>query len=384
MILISAPSGIELDDERSISMKRRTKSGSARLAPILATGVLAALGLQACGGDASRTLSGAGATFAMPLVTLWSTEYQTATGNRVDYNSIGSGGGIRAHIDRTVDFAASEAPLHPDQAGQAPGTLTMPFTIGTVSLAYNLPGIEELRLTGQVLADICLGEIERWDDDRLQELNPDAELPDAPLEVVHRSDGSGTTYVFTDYLSKVSDEWEDRVGYGTSVSWPEGIGGNGNEGVAGAIRNNPNALGYVELGYAIQTEMTTAALENREGAFIEPTLEAGTAAAAAVVDDLPAGDEAWHEVSFTDAPGEDSYPISGFSYFFIHGDLRDAREEMSRERAEAIVEWLEWAMTEGQRYNEEVSQAPIPEPVRELNLETLEGVLYQGEPLRAP
>lgn len=365
-------------------MHRRTEAPRTRRLHLVGAGLLLFLALQGCAGDAGRTISGAGATFAMPLVTLWSTEYQAAVGNRVDYNSIGSGGGIRAHIDRTVDFGASEAPLHPDQEEQAPGTLTLPFTIGTVSLAYNVEGVDELRLTGETLAEIYLGEIERWDDERLQELNPDAELPDASIDVVHRSDGSGTTFIFTEYLSKVSEAWDEEVGYGTSVSWPEGIGGNGNEGVAGAIRNNTNAIGYVELGYAIETGMTTAALENQEGVFLEPSLEAGTAAAAGAVDDLPAGDASWHGVSFTDAPGEDAYPISGFSYFFIHGDLAEARDDMSRGRAEDVLEWMEWVMSEGQGYNEEVSQAPIPESVRELNLETLDGVLYQGEPLRAP
>jgi phosphate transport system substrate-binding protein len=337
------------------------------------------------GGDGARrgstTLTGAGATFAMPLITLWASEYQDATANRVNYNSIGSGGGIRAHIDRTVDFAASEAPLTLEQAGRAPGTLTLPFTIGTVTVAFNLPGVTELRLTGAVLADIYLGTLTRWSDPRLRELNPDAALPDHPIVVAHRSDGSGTTYVFTDYLSKVSPQWREAVGFATSVAWPTGIGGNGNEGVAGAIRNNPYSLGYIELSYAANLGMPTAAIRNQAGAFVQPSLEAGTAAATAAVDDLPPGHEPWNEVSFTDAPGADSYPISSFSYFFVYEDL-GTLGDISRDRAEEIVRWLEWAVTDGQAFNNEVSNAAIPNPVRELNLQTLDRIHLRGERIR--
>jgi phosphate transport system substrate-binding protein len=339
------------------------------------------LAVPACGGDSNgsgRTLTGAGATFAMPLISLWSSIYETEVGGRINYNSIGSGGGIRAHTDRTVDFAASEAPLTVEQFENAPGTLTLPFTIGTVTLAYNLPGVDDLRLTGELLAGIYLQQITRWNDSRIQQVNPDVELPDAQIVVVHRSDGSGTTYVFTDYLTKVSPEWADRVGFSTSVSWPTGIGGNGNEGVAGAIRNNPNSIGYIELSYVSSLGLPVAAVRNREGRFIRPSLEGGTAAAAAVYG-LPEGDASWHEVSFTDAPGADSYPLSSFSYFFVYQELGDLGRQMTRERAEAIVRWLEWAVTEGQRHNGDVSNAAIPEAVRELNLRTLEKVTFDGE-----
>lgn len=353
--------------------------------PFIASGLTLLLaGALACSGDRPGdgvTLTGAGATFPMPLVTLWSSEYNRTTGSRVNYNSIGSGGGIRAHIDRTVDFAASEAPLTVEQARSAPGTLTLPFTIGTVTVAYNLPGVERLRLTGEVVADLYLGRITRWSDPRLVELNPGVPLPDERVNVVHRSDGSGTTYVFTDYLSKVSGEWSERVGYATSVAWPTGIGGNGNEGVAGAIRNNPYSVGYIELSYANSLGMTTAEVRNRAGSFVRPSLDAGTAAAAAAVDDLPEGHEAWHEVSFTDAAGEASYPISSFSYFLVYEDL-DALPNMSAARAEQIVRWLEWTVTEGQEYNNAVSNAAIPESVRELDLRTLDRVRFGGEPVR--
>jgi phosphate transport system substrate-binding protein len=346
-----------------------------------------ATALAACAADAPAdgrspaSLTGAGATFAMPLITLWSSHYEGATRDRVNYNSIGSGGGIRAHIDRTVDFAASEAPLNAEQYDRAPGTLTLPFTIGTVTLAYNIPGVDQLRLTGDVVADIFLGTVRRWNDPRIRELNPDVDLPDQGIVVAHRSDGSGTTFVFTDYLSKVSPTWRERVGSATSVAWPTGIGGNGNEGVAGAIRNNPYSIGYIELSYASSLGMPTASIRNRAGTFVAPSLESGTAAAAAAVQSLPAGHERWTEVSFTDADGADSYPISSFSYFIMYEDL-DRLADMTRERAEAVVRWIEWAITGGQRYNNDVQNASIPESVRELNLRTLDRVTFQGEPVR--
>lgn len=350
-----------------------------------ATAAAASLVLLAgCGGDGDArapTLTGAGATFAMPLITLWASEYRAETDGRVNYNSIGSGGGIRAHIDRTVDFAASEAPLTVEQLERAEGTLTIPFTIGTVTLAYNLPGVDELRLTGEVLADVYLGRIERWNHPRLRELNPGVELPDQRIVVVHRSDGSGTTFVFTDYLSKVSSGWREGVGSSTSVAWPLGIGGNGNEGVAGAIRNNRGSIGYVELSYAAALGLPVAHVRNREGRWVRPSLEGATAAAAAAVDDLPAGHESWHRVSFTDAPGEDSYPLSSFSYFFVYEDLARLGGRMTRERAEAVAGWLRWAVTEGQRFNREVQNAAIPESVRRLNLETLDRIRFDGEPV---
>jgi phosphate transport system substrate-binding protein len=353
---------------------------------VAAAGAMATL--AACAGDGGSgargpTLTGAGATFAMPLITLWSSEYEFVTGGRVNYNSIGSGGGIRAHTDRTVDFGASEAPLTVEQFEAAPGTLTIPFTIGTVAIAYNLPGVEgTLRLSGQALADIFLGRITRWNDPVLAELNPEIALPDQAIVVVHRSDGSGTTYVFTDYLTKASPAWSDRVGFATSVAWPLGIGGNGNEGVAGAIRNNPWSIGYIELSYASSLGMPSAHILNPEGNFIAPSLEAGTAAAAAAVDLLPPGHASWHQVSFTDAPGANSYPISSFSYFLVYEELDRLGSHVTRERAEAIVRWLEWTVTEGQELNNAVSNAQIPAQVQRLNLETIDRIRFNGEPLR--
>lgn len=348
--------------------------------------IVAFLGLVGCAGNetadtGSSTITGAGATFAMPLITLWASEFEETSSSRVNYNSIGSGGGIRAHIDRTVDFAATEAPLNAEQFENAPNTLTLPFTIGTVTIAYNLPEVDDLRLSGEVLADIYLGSITHWNDNRIQELNENRALPACEISVVHRSDGSGTTFVFADYLSKVSSRWADDVGVGTSVAWPVGIGGNGNEGVGGAVRNNPCSIGYIELSYAASLGMPVAAVRNQDGIFVEPSLEAGTAAAAGV-SELPMGHERWEGVSFTNAPGAEAYPISSFSYFLVYEDLAYLGSNMTRSRAEAITAWLAWTMTEGQRFNAQVHNAPIPESVRQRNMETLDRVTFNGERLR--
>ncbi len=351
-----------------------------RLFVLLAVGVVVGVGLAGCtGGDA---ITGGGASFANPVISLYSTEYEAATGERVSYNSIGSGGGIKGHTDKVFHFAASEAPLNAEQETAAPGTLTLPFVIGTVSMAYNVEGVENLRLSGDVLADIYLGHITRWDDERITGLNPDEDLPDARITLAHRSDGSGTTYVFTDYLSKISPEWKDDVGFGTSVSWPTGTGGNGNEGVAGVIRNTPNSMGYIELSYADSVGLPTAAIENREGEFVPPSLEASTQAAAGVVDTLPASHESWTHVSFTNAPGSGSYPISSFSYYFVHEDLSVlSGSGVDKEFAQRIVDWLAWTITEGQQYNNDVENARIPESVQRLNLEGLDRVHFDEEPL---
>ncbi len=356
---------------------------------LLYVAVIAAvlLGLVGCAGDTSdgsgpTTVTGAGATFAMPLITLWASEFEATGTSRINYNSIGSGGGIRAHIDRTVDFAATEAPLNEEQFENAPRTLTLPFTIGTVTIAFNIPDVDELNMTGEVLADIYLGSISHWNHGRIQALNPETNLPECPITVVHRSDGSGTTYVFADYLSKVSPRWADEVGVGTSIAWPTGIGGNGNEGVGGAVRNNPCSIGYIELSYAANLGMPVAAVQNQSGVFVLPSLEAGTAAASEAAGELPQGHERWEEVSFTNASGTGAYPISSFSYFLVYEDLAYLGSNISRERAEDIVEWLEWAITDGQQFNSDVHNAPIPESVQQLNLETLDRIVFDGEPIR--
>lgn len=351
-----------------------------RTLSLLTLALLLATGLAGCTG--AGTITGGGASFANPVISLYAAEYEDATGERVSYNSIGSGGGIKGHTDKVFHFAASEAPLNAEQEAAAPGTLTLPFVIGTVTVAYNVQGVSDLRLSGDVLADIYLAKITRWNDERILELNPGQNLPDAPITVVHRSDGSGTTYVFTDYLTKISDEWARDVGFATSVSWPTGTGGNTNEGVAGVIRNSPNSIGYIELSYAKIVGLPTAAIQNQEGEFVNPSLDAGTLAAAGAVENLPASHESWSDVGFTDAPGSGSYPISSFSYYFIYEDLSVlSGAGVDKAFAQRIVDFLAWSITEGQQYNNDVDNARIPENVQRLNLEGLERVHYNGEPL---
>lgn len=360
-------------------MRSDVKQTTRSFALLCAVFVLS-MGLAGCTG--TDAITGAGATFANPVISLYSAEYEETTGERVSYNSIGSGGGIRAHVDKTVHFAASEAPLNAEQEADAPGTLTLPFVIGTVTVAYNVEGLEDLHLSGDVLADIYLGHITRWNDDRIADLNPGADLPDERITVAHRSDGSGTSYVFTDYLTKISQEWADEVGFATSVSWPTGTGGNGNEGVAGVVRNTPNSIGYIELSYAQSVGLPTAALENPEGEFVSPSLDASTLAAAGAVDSLPGSHESWTDVSFTNAPGEGSYPISSFSYYFVYEDLSVLEDAgVDKEFAQRIVDWLAWTITEGQQYNNDVNNAQMPENVQRLNLEGLDRVHFDGEPL---
>jgi phosphate transport system permease protein/phosphate transport system substrate-binding protein len=327
-------------------------------------------------------LTGAGATFPYPLISKWINEYHKLNPTvQINYQSIGSGGGIRQHIAKTVDFGASDKPLNEAQMAAAEGTLHLPITIGAIAVVYNLPGVESgLKLTGPLLADIFLGKVDRWDDPAIVSLNPELQLPDEKIQVVHRSDGSGTTYVFTDYLSRVSPEWADRVGAGTAVEWPTGIGAAGNEGVAGILQSTSYTIGYVELAYAIQTGMSYAALQNQVGRFVVPSLESAKAAAAALSPALPPGDGVWEKVSLLNAPGDDSYPIVSFSYIILYRDLA-AVPGMTRLKAKVLVEFLWWAVHEGQKYAAALHYVELPPEVVALNEETLRLVTFKGEPL---
>jgi len=328
------------------------------------------------------SLSGAGATFPYPLLSTMVVEYNKIRPDvKISYQSIGSGGGIRQHTEKTVDFGASDAPLNEKQREAAPNTLHIPITIGSVVVAYNIPGIPKgLRLTGEVLADIFLGKITKWNDPAIQDLNPDLSLPNKDILVVHRSDGSGTTFVFTGYLCSVSEEWKTKVGQGTAVQWPTGLGAAGNEGVAAVIRGTEYTIGYVELAYALQNKMSYAYLQNREGRFIEPTLQSTAAAAAAVAPTLPKGDESWFHVSLLNAPGADSYPIASFSYLLVYKEL-SALPTMTKERAQALVEFLWWAVHEGQKYAPALQYVPLPPEVVAVNEATIKMITYKGEPL---
>lgn len=330
------------------------------------------------------TLNGAGATFPFPLIDNWRVEYQTVDpGVTVNYQSIGSGGGIKQFTEKTVDFGATDAPLSPEEAQKAPGAVHIPETIGSVVPSYNLPELspeQKLKFTGPVLADIYLGKITKWNDPKIAQLNPGVQLPNEDIIVVHRSDGSGTTYVWTDYLSAISPEWNQQVGKGKSVQWPVGIGAPGNEGVANAIRGSPYTLGYIELAYALTTGMPAGSVQNKAGKFIEPTLESTRAAVAASAPNLPAGDASWSNVTMVNAPGADSYPIASFSYLLVPKELSN-NPSMTEQKAKALVDFINWAVTDGQKFAPDLGYVPLPDNEVQKIKETLNGLTFNGNPL---
>src|SRR5918995_6232270 len=300
---------------------------------------------------AQSTINGAGATFPFPLIDTWRVEYQNIKPDvNINYQSIGSGGGIKQFIEKTVDFGATDAPLNEEEVQKAKGAVHIPETIGSVVPAYNLPqiGDAELKLTGPIIAEIFMGKITKWDDPKIKEINPELQLPSEDIISVHRSDGSGTTFVFTDYLSKVSSEWFDSIGVGKSVQWPSGIGSPGNEGVAASIQGSPYSIGYIELAYAITTQMNYASIQNKEGNFITPSFNSTMAAVEAAAGTLPSGSQPWNNVTLTDPSGPNSYPISSFSYLLLYQDM-STNPTMNEQKAAALVEFIEWAITEGQQ-----------------------------------
>jgi phosphate ABC transporter phosphate-binding protein/phosphate ABC transporter permease protein PstC len=331
-------------------------------------------------------LNGAGATFPFPLIDTWRVEYQKIRPDvSINYQSIGSGGGVKQFTEKTVDFGASDAPLTSSEMEKAPGAVHIPETIGSIVVSYNIPELPEkgLKLTGPVLADIFLGKITKWNDPKIQELNPNVSLPSKSIVVAHRSDGSGTTFVWTDYLSKVSPEWEEKVGSGKSVQWPVGIGAPGNEGVSSSIKSTQYAIGYIEFSYALTTGMPYAYLQNQEGSFIEPSIDSVRAAIAAASGSLPEGHESWERVSTTDAPGADSYPISSFSYFLLYRELSANPRIDSMDKAIALVDFVEWAVTDGQQFADDLAYVPLPEQAIQINQKTLESITYKGQPVLA-
>jgi len=320
------------------------------------------------------TVTGAGATFPYPLYSKWFYEYSNAhPGVNFNYQSIGSGGGIRQITAGTVDFGASDAPMTDGEMAKLPGPIFhIPTAIGAVTVVYNLPGIGTgLKLTADEVADIFLGKITRWNDPRIAAHNAGVKLPAEDIVVAHRSDGSGTTDIFTNYLSTVSPEWKEKVGRGKSVRWPVGLGGKGNEGVAGVVKQTPGAIGYVELAYSTQNKMTVAALRNREGTFVLPTLASTSAAAAGTAKTMPAD----YRVALVDAPGKDSYPICGLTWLLIYRDQNDAA------KGKALVSFLKWAMHDGQRMNAPLLYAPVPAAVVERVDRTLKQILHRGKSL---
>lgn len=296
-------------------------------------------------------LNGAGATFPNPLYSKWIAEYNKQFPNiRINYQPIGSGGGIRQIIAGTVDFGATDAPMKDDESKQAPGKLLhIPATIGAVVLSYKVPEVtESLKLSPEVLADIYLGKIKKWNDSRIAADNGGAKLPAKDISVVYRTDGSGTTNVFTDYLAAVSPEWKEKVGAGKSVKWPVGLGAKGNDGVAGQLTTTPYTIGYIERAYATQNKLPMAELKNKSGKFIAPSTAAISAAADGV--EMPA--ELY--VSLVNSAAEAAYPITGYSYLLVYADAKD------HAKGEAIAKYLWWGLHDGQQFAEALDYAPLP------------------------
>jgi phosphate transport system substrate-binding protein len=303
------------------------------------------------------TLNGAGATFPYPMYSKWFSDYNKLHPDiQINYQSIGSGGGIRQVLNGTVDFGATDGPMTDEQLQQAKfKILHIPTVLGAAVPAYNVPGVGgDVKFTQDVLANIFLGKINNWNDAALAKSNPGIHFPNQSIIVVHRSDGSGTSYIWTDYLSKVSAEWQSSVGKGTSVKWPVGLGGKGNEGVAGQIRQLPGALGYVELIYALQNNISFGSVENSAGTFVKASL-AGVTEAAASVKSMPAD----FRVSITNAPGKNAYPISSFTWLLIPVPAKDPN------KGKILADFLNWMVTDGQKMTAPLSYAPLPENVAE-------------------
>ncbi len=333
--------------------------------------------------NATTTINGAGATFPFPLIDTWRVDYQKVQpGVNINYQSIGSGGGVKQFTEKTVDFGATDAPLTQNESQKAPGAVHIPETIGSVVAAYNIPSVpaKGLKLSGEVLAEIFLGTITKWNDPKIQSLNTDKTLPGDDIVVVHRSDGSGTTFVWTDYLSNVSTAWNDQLGKGKSVEWPVGIGAPGNEGVANAIKGTPNTIGYIELSYALTTNTPFAFIQNKEGNFVEPSLASTKAAVQSYVPTLPKGDGVWTDVTLVNAAGADSYPIASFSYLLLYKEL-STDPNMNQGKAKALVDFISWAITDGQKTAESLHYVPLPDGVVKLNQDTLKSLTFNGQPI---
>jgi phosphate transport system substrate-binding protein len=304
---------------------------------------------------AAQDLTGAGATFPFPIYSKWFSDYASKTNVRINYQSIGSGGGIRQLSEQTVDFGATDAPMSDAELAKAKGgpILHIPTVLGAVVVTYNVPELTRpLRLDGTTLADVFLGKIAKWNDARIAALNPGAKLPATDILVVHRSDGSGTSYVFTDYLAAVSPAWASKPGKGKEVQWPVGLGGKGNEGVAGTVKQTPGSIGYVELAYAKQNKLAFADIRNAKGQFVTPTIAAVTAAAAGAAAALPANTD--YRVSIVNAAGANAYPISSFTWLLVYRNQPDAV------KGKKLLDFVRWALTSGEKSAAALDYAPLP------------------------
>jgi len=330
-------------------------------------------------------LSGAGATFPAPLIQKWSAEFKDMTGTQVNYEGIGSGGGVKQFTDKTIDFGASDPPMKDSELAAAPGTLHIPITIGGVVVIFNIPGIPKgLNFTGDIIADIFSANITKWNDPKLQALNPSTTLPDVAIIVCHRSDSSGTTKVFTSFLSDESPSWNATYGASNVINWPsQTVGGKGNPGVAAAVQQNQNSIGYVELTYALQSDIPYGKVQNAASQFIEPTTETLASAASAVSLILPPGNASWASVGSyfnlhkVDEPSN-SYPITSFSYVLVYQEL-SIRPGMTLDKAKALTWFLWWAIHDGQHYAAELSFVPLPQIVITHNEATLRTISYNGQ-----
>ncbi len=334
-----------------------------------------ACGPRGNGGGGNVTLQGAGATFPNPLYQKWISEYGKAHPNaKMDYQSIGSGGGIKQILAQTVDFGASDIPMKDEELKAAPGQLLhVPTVLGAVVLTYNLPGVtQRLRFSPDVIADIFLGKIKKWNDARIKADNANVNLPGADIVVIHRSESSGTSAVFTDYLSKVSPEWKQKVGFGTSPAWPVGIGGKGNEGVTGQVKNTPNTIGYVELAYAVQNKLPVSLIKNQAGEFVEPTLDAVTAAAAESLSITP--DDL--RVSITNSAGKGTYPLSSYTYILVY------KEQKDEHKGRALVDFLWWGIHDGEGYAKDLDYAPLPKEIVQKAEAKINSITFGGKSLR--
>lgn len=353
----------------------------ARAGSLLAVLLIAVFAFACSGGSGPGTgggpiaLQGAGATFPNPLYQKWLSEYGKLHSNvRIDYQSIGSGGGIKQIQAQTVDFGASDAPMSDADLKAAPGELLhIPTVLGAVVVTYNVASITQpLHLSPEVLADIFLGKIKKWDDARIKQDNPGVNLPASDITVVHRADGSGTSFVFTDYLSKVSAEWKEKVGTDKSPKWPVGQGGKGNEGVTGQIKQQPNTIGYVELAYAVQNNLPAALIKNASGKFVEPSIDAVTAAAASASAQTP--DDL--RVSIANSAGENAYPISSYTYILAYKDQKNA------EKGKALVDFLWWGIHDGEQFAKDLRYAPLPAEIVKRTEAKINSMTSGGKPLR--
>lgn len=327
-------------------------------------------------GDVSTadiSITGSGASFPDPIYQLWIERFGAVRPEiSINYQSVGSGQGKRDFINNVTDFGSSDAYLTDEELENVPNALHIPTVIGAVGVTYNLEGYDDIQLSGETLAAIYLGDIISWDDPRIQEDNPHLELPDQDIATIFRSDGAGTTWIFTDFLSKVSEDWQERVGTGTSVQWPVGFGGEKNAGVMASVQQTPGSIGYVELIYALVIGKPTVAMRNQTGNYVSPTLESVQAAAAGFLDELP--DDL--RISITNPPdGEDSYPISGLTWMLLR------REQEDRQLISALIDFIYWALTEGDEYALDLHYSPLPDEVREIAIDKLEEVEVDGEPV---